>query len=365
MIEKNNINKNSVFKVLIAPLDWGLGHATRCIPLITAFIKVGAEVILAAEKDTKILLKEAFPNIQILELEGYRVKYQKKGSFKLKLLTQIPSILSSIKREEIWLEQIIKKHKIDIVVSDNRYGLNTSLAYTVFITHQLTILTGNKLLDILLQKVNYRFINKFNECWIPDVEENVNLSGKLSHPKKYPQTIIRYIGVLSRFKKISTPIINDFLFLISGPEPQRSIFEEQLITASENISGTKVFVRGKPGAEDSVNKNDNIFYNHLSSEKLNQLVSESEIVICRSGYSTIMDLSATSKKAILIPTPGQKEQEYLASYLNDKNGFIYLKSFNDLKVAIKDIKEREAPNAIASNVEEAVVNLFKNLNLKK
>lgn len=365
MIEKNNINKNSVFKVLIAPLDWGLGHATRCIPIISSFIKSGAEVLLAAENETKLILQEVFPNLVILDLEGYRVKYQRKGSFALKLFSQIPSILTSIKREKAWLEEIIKKHNIAIVISDNRYGLNSKNAYSIFITHQLSFLTGYKIIDVVLQKINYRFIKKFDECWIPDIKGNENLSGALSHPKKFPQAVIRYVGILSRFRKLSVPITNDFLFLISGPEPQRTIFEEQLIKASDNILGRKVFLRGKPGAEEIITKTGTVIFNHLSYEKLNQLISESEIVICRSGYSTIMDLSAASKKSILIPTPGQKEQEYLASYLNDKKGFVYLKSFNDLNKTIENIKEKSNPDVVPSFIDEAVNNLLEKLTRQK
>ena len=344
--------------MLVVPLDWGLGHATRCIPIIRSLIKNGAEVLLAAEKETKFLLSKEFPDLIILDIDGYRVKYQKSGSFALKLFTQIPSIISSIKKEKIWLSEVIKKHQIDIVISDNRYGLNNKMAHCIFITHQLSFITGNKLLDSLLQKINYGFISKFKECWIPDVKENNNLSGQLSHPKKFPETNIRYVGILSRFKKLTSQKKYDFLFLISGPEPQRSIFEQQLLNISKNISGNKVFVLGLPGIEEAVIKDGTTFYNHLPAEKLNEIISESEIIICRSGYSSIMDLSATGKKAILIPTAGQKEQKYLAKYLDNKNGFVYLKSLDDINLAIENIKGKAHPNNVSSFIDDAVVNLL-------
>ncbi|MEO5967836.1 MAG: glycosyltransferase [Ferruginibacter sp.] len=362
---KSNINKKTDFKVLVAPLDWGLGHATRCIPIIRSLINNGAEVLLAAEKETKLLLSKEFPDLIILNIEGYRVKYQKSGSFAIKLFTQIPGIISSIKKEKNWLSEVIKKHKIDIVISDNRYGLNNKMVHCIFITHQLSILTGNKLLDKILQKINYRFISKFNECWIPDVKENNNLSGLLSHPKKLPDTKIKYVGVLSRFIKLHSNIKNNFLFLISGPEPQRTIFEEQLIKVSKNILGNKIFVRGVPNSDELKINDETLFYNHLPAEKLNQLISESEIIVCRSGYSTIMDLSATGKKAILIPTPGQKEQEYLAKYLGNKNGFIFLQSLDNINGAIETIKGKDYPNEVSSFIEDAVVNLLREQTILK
>lgn len=361
MSEINNINKKSDFRALVVPLDWGLGHATRCIPIISTFIKSGINVIVAAERETKVLLEIEFPRLQILDIKGYRIKYQKKGSFNLKLISQIPSILKSIKNEKIWLDKIINEHNIDLVISDNRYGLVSKKAYCVFVTHQLNILTGNKVLNNLLKRINYFFIERFDECWIPDLKGKDNFSGILSHPDLFPKIKIRYVGILSRFKKFHTPKLYDFLFLISGPEPQRTVFENQIIESSKNISGNKIFVRGKPGSTELIESGNTQFFNHLSSEDLNKLILESDVIICRSGYSTIMDLATIGKKAILIPTNGQKEQEYLAEYLNNKNGFVFLNYIKELDYSIKRLSKSPPPKEIAPNLEQAITEILNDL----
>ncbi|MEO8772185.1 MAG: glycosyltransferase [Ferruginibacter sp.] len=312
----------------MAPLDWGLGHATRCIPLIKLLISLGAEVIIAAEGAVASLIQKEFPGIVILRLRGYKISYSSsKSFFFLKMFTQVPRILSVMKYEKEWLNHIISEHEIDAVISDNRFGFYTNKVPCVFITHQLFIQTGSDILDKQAQKINYRYINKFNECWVPDAEGNNNLAGKLSHPKKLPGIPVKWLGVLSRCKKTETQKKNDLLIMISGPEPQRSIFEKFLFPQLKNINGSIVFLRGLPAENDTLiaqNKNVTI-YNHLPAETLNEIIQQSKLVVARSGYSTVMDLASLKQKAILIPTAGQTEQEYLADYLKEKKLFFTVK----------------------------------------
>jgi len=175
-----------------------------------------------------------------------------------------------------------------------------------------------------LNKVNQQFISKYNELWIPDNEGPNNLSGELSHG---PNIKAKYLGVLSRFKRPETEIemVYDYLAIVSGPEPQKSIFEE-VIRRKLKISSLKcAMVRGVPGYSKLQIEEGLDVYDHLSAEKLNRLINQSKVVICRAGYSSIMDLYKLEKEAILIPTPGQTEQEYLAQYLNGRMGFTFLK----------------------------------------
>lgn len=306
----------------MAPLDWGLGHATRCVPIVKELLNAGFKVIIAAEGDQKILLQEEFPNLEIVYLKGYRLKY---GSTKLftilKIIIQIPKILISINRENKWLGNIINIKHLDAVIADNRFGLHNRKIISVFITHQLCIKTSlGKVADRLVQKMNYYFINRFNYCWVPDLAGEKNLAGALSHPVLQPRTEILYTGFLSRITKQPLPLTNQLLILLSGPEPQRSIFERLLLQQLNNYIHPVILVRGLPGAVDNISATPLLtIYNYLSGPALQRIINQSGIIISRSGYSTIMDVLPKGKKCILIPTPGQAEQEYLANYLAGTN----------------------------------------------
>lgn len=324
MIEDKKINKLSPKKlILVAPLDWGLGHATRCIPLINQLLLSGLDVLIAAEGATATLLQREFPQLFILHLTGYTVKYStQKKSLVLKLFAQLPKIFFAIYKEHKWLKKVIKKYKIDSVISDNRLGLYNKKISCVYITHQLSIITGSWFTQKIFRFIHYWFIKKYDECWVPDCKDN-GLAGALSHQLTFPENV-KYIGPLSRFNKISEAIIEyDLLILISGPEPQRSIFEKLLLNGLKKFNGTFLFVRGLPGCNQvhPYQHTSGKIINHISGNELNEVIQKSKIIISRSGYTTIMDLVKLQKKAIIIPTPGQTEQEYLANYLMKKNMF--------------------------------------------
>ena len=221
------------------------------------------------------------------------------------------------------MQNVIKEHGIDAVISDNRYGLYHPAIPSIFITHQLLIKTGfGKFADGLLQQFNYDFINRFTECWIPDEEGDSNLGGDLSHPDEKPEIPLKYLGPLSRFNNLPAESVEEthLLLLISGPEPQRSILEQLLIEQLSDYNDKVVFVRGLPGNTDQLETGDHIeVYDHLPAKELKQKFEQAHLVISRCGYSTVMDLAAMKKKCILIPTPGQTEQEYLATYLMQHN----------------------------------------------
>ena len=307
-------------KLLVAPLDWGLGHATRCVPVIRDLLDHNCEVWLAGEGAQEKLLREEFPLLSFLPLKGYRLKYGKSG-IAGKILLQIPSILKSIKEENKWLKEQVGKYGFDAVISDNRYGLYHENIFSLFITHQLCVKSPfGKWSEKKLQQWNYKFINRFKECWVPDENGDDNLAGELSHPVKLPSIPVKYIGPLSRFGKSNENEMKDhLLIIISGPEPQRAIFEDKIIDQLVNYPGTATIARGLPGENNIIPSTNSLrFYNHLSSAELNKEMMKAEYVIGRSGYSTIMDLAALKKKSILIPTPGQTEQEYLAKHLQKK-----------------------------------------------
>jgi hypothetical protein len=309
-------------RILVAPLDWGLGHATRCIPVIYELLNQNAEVWLAGEGAHEILLKREFPGLSFLYLRGYRVKYGNSRSGLLRsMFIQAPQILQAIKNENAWLKNAVEANHFDAVIADNRFGLYHSSVPCFFITHQLTIKTPfGKWSEKILQNRNYRFLKKFSECWIPDEEGENNLAGELSHPSMLPVPPVHYIGYLSRLKKTDVGEQKGRLFIsLSGPEPQRTAFENLIIRDIAHYRGKATIVRGLPGEADIIPSTSDIqFYNHLSAADMNNEIEKAEYLISRSGYSTIMDIAALRKKSILVATPGQSEQEYLANYLMKK-----------------------------------------------
>jgi len=311
-------------RILITPLDWGLGHATRCIPLIRELQKQNIEVFIGASGKIAHLLQTEFPEIKTIPLSGYGIRYSKNSRiFMFSILLQLPKILFAAWKENRQLKKIVDDYQIDAIISDNRLGCFHKNRPTVFITHQLQILTGNNFLDIVAMKANYFFIKQFSECWVPDTAGEINMAGLLSHPKKMPKIPVKYLGFLSRFKFQNSPVTIPLTILISGPEPQRTIFEQLVVKQSEIFEMSVFIIRGLPDSDTAlITSNKKLEYkNHLPAEELSLILQQSEIIIARSGYSTVMDLLSLQKKAILIPTPGQTEQEYLAKKLSAERLF--------------------------------------------
>lgn len=310
-------------RILFAPLDWGLGHASRCIPLIEECLLNGHEVIIAANQMISILLQKQFPTLRYLPLPGYNVTYSKrKWTLALEIVAQIPKIKKTIKSEHRWLQQVIEEYQLDLVISDNRYGLYTTKIPCVFITHQLQIqVPQSSIFQKWVNRINHQYITKFTTCFVPDYEVD-KMSGQLSN--KTGLANITYIGNLSRFTPTAQPQpVYDLLVLLSGPEPQRSLLENLLLDQIQHTNIKTYVVRGKPGSLDNPIVSTNItIVNHLGSTELQTVMTSSAMIVARSGYSTIMDLIKLNRRAILIPTPGQTEQEYLASYLAEKNWFM-------------------------------------------
>jgi uncharacterized protein (TIGR00661 family) len=314
--------------VFLAPLNWGLGHANRCIPVIRELIEKDDNVIVAGSPAHLQIFTHEFSEIKTVKIPFARVRFNGKKNLLLSFLCQMPGFLIQILREHYALKKIIKKYEIDLVISDNCYGLWNKNVYTIFITHQVNLMLPRyfKRLSNLANKINQWFIQHYDECWIPDIEANGGFSGKLSHGFLI-NVQIKYIGILSRFNNrnidIDTTNFGDgkrILFLISGPENQRTVFEQLIKNQIQYIPDDYEFtvVRGLPSEKPGNISN---WYNHLTSDELMKLIINADVIICRSGYSTIMDLIALQKTALLIPTPGQAEQEYLAGHLASKNIF--------------------------------------------
>ncbi|MCX6290402.1 MAG: glycosyltransferase [Bacteroidetes bacterium] len=309
-------------KILVAPLDWGLGHATRCIPIIQELLNQGEAVILAGEKNTESLLKKEFPMLEFIPLRGYRPSYSTVFPMWVMMMIQAPKFFFRIFLEHHELKKIIRRHQIDAVISDNRFGLWNPDIFSVFITHQVMIKCppALRLMEPFLYFINSLFIKQYDECWIPD--DDKNLSGDLSHRHKLPSNAV-YIGTLSRWKgKINHQREKKYevIGIVSGPEPHRSSLEKLFTEQFRNSKA--LIVGGKPGEkkETAIHENTTVV-SHLDSRELLEAVLASNLVVCRAGYSGIMDMVAIGMDAVLVPTPGQTEQLYLADYLCKRKFF--------------------------------------------
>ena len=321
--------------ILIAPLNWGLGHATRCIPIIRALQENNYIPIIASDGIALELLRKEFPNIQTLELPSYQIEYAKNGAnFKWKLIKNGPKMIRAILEEKKIIQNWVEKYAIDGIISDNRLGVFSKKIPSVFITHQLNVMTGNT--TWITSKIHQYIIKKYTECWVPDLSGTPNLTGKLGHIDN-PNLKSKYIGPLSRLQKKLLPKKYDLLVILSGPEPQRGMLEKHLKKEIVKYNGNVIFIEGNIEKEQKTTTIRNVtYYNFMNSTELEQAFNESEMVLCRSGYTTIMDLAQLRKKAFFIPTPGQYEQEYLAKKL-EKEGLAPYASQDDFK--IKDIEK--------------------------
>lgn len=313
--QNNNVFYNS--NIVIALLDWGLGHTTRIIPILRYLIEKKCNITIACTPEQKALLISEFAQVAYTPLEGYDIQYSKNSALtKISLGLQVPKILTKINRENKWLHGYLEQHRCDLVISDNRYGFFSTRCPSVFITHQLQIKTGlGKWLDRLVNYLNYRKIQRFSACWIPDFQHTPSLAGELSHPSSPPPFPVKYMGPLSRLLPCSpTPAPSRFvLVILSGPEPQRTIFETMLLQQAALLSEQFIVIRGLPAAANLPVCSSNVrIFNHLPSHTLNDFLCQARCVISRSGYTSIMDYCKLSVRAVLVPTPGQAEQEYLS-----------------------------------------------------
>ena len=339
--------------ILVTPLNWGIGHATRCIPIINKLISLGFNPIIASDGEALELLQKEFPSLKSIALPSYKIMYPKNGNFiKLKLIFDAPRILKTIKKETGIVKELIQSENIIGIISDNRFGVRSDKVPSVFIAHQLNVLSGST--TFLSSKIHQKLINKFDECWIPDVSTENSLAKKMSHSDKVINQ--KNIGFLSRFKKKNIEKKYDLLILLSGVEPLRSQLENKLLSELKNYIGEVLFVRGIIEKQQHKTENNNITtYNYLLSDELQIAINESDLVIARSGYSTVMDLAVLSKKAFFIPTTGQYEQEYLAKRM-EKLMIAPYSSKNKFKIEMLD----EVKNYVGfdENISEVKSELF-------
>ncbi|HNL37556.1 MAG TPA: glycosyltransferase [Saprospiraceae bacterium] len=310
-------------RILVAPLNWGLGHASRCIPLIKTLHQLGAEVILASDGAALQLLRAEFPDMPSFALPSYRIHYRT-ANMVWNIAQQLPRILYAIRAEHQTTARLVREHGINGIISDNRYGCFSSKASSVMLTHQLKLrVPGPRALEWSVNALLGKALARFDAVWVPDYEGAQNLSGELAHTADPVHRRLSFIGPLTRMRHAEREQEYDVAVVLSGPEPQRTILEQRLMEQALGLPHRFIFIQGKTKSRKHHYAADNVeVVSYLTSRELNDALSASEVIVCRSGYSSIMDLAALGKKAILIPTPGQTEQEYLAEFFSTRN--IYL-----------------------------------------
>lgn len=305
--------------IFISPLDWGFGHSTRCVPIISNLLKTN-KVIIGVTDVNKQFFELYFPDIQKINVPSYGIKYSKLLPVWLKILFQFSKIKSVIRQEQKLLEKIVIENSIDVVISDNRFGLYNKQTENIFITHQIKIVSP--FFSEYVTKINLNYIHNFSRVWVPDHKNrSERLSGKLSDSDavKIP---VDYIGPQSALSTFDLNTLrlerSDYLILLSGVEPQRTILENSLIDKFKFSNEKITLVRGSDTEVKLENKNISVI-NFAYGAELKDLILNAETIICRSGYSTLMDVNFLKKeKLILVPTPGQTEQKYLAQYWKEK-----------------------------------------------
>lgn len=302
--------------VLVAALDWGLGHATRCIPIIKLLQQRDVTIILGSSGRAAQLWKDEFPELEHIELPAYNPSYPADGNMVWHMALQSKRLLGVIKEERNLLPELIKQLGITHVISDSRFGLSSPSIPSVFITHQVNIRMPGimRAFEPLINHKNHGYINDFTRCWIPDWPAVPNLSGDLGHGPAITKKKYRYIGPLSRMTADEKAVKQEYslVAICSGPEPQRTIFEKVLREQMPSIPGRKLIIMGKPEEGKTIRNEGGIeVVGHMDSQAMGVAMEQAKTIICRSGYSTLMDLNALGLKAILVPTPGQTEQMYL------------------------------------------------------
>lgn len=322
-------------KILVAPLNWGLGHATRCIPIIRHYLKQGDEVILGGDGDSLRLLQRTFPTLRCIDLPSLELRYTTNAQQRGFYLRAIWALMRFTIADHYYLRQALAIEHFDGIISDNRFGCFSRNVRSVYITHQLYPVLPKRLrwLQPLARALHACIYKRYAEVWVPDyADPSHNLSGELSHGGRFDRRA-KYIGPLSRFAPIDTmphnttpfyttlpnPTSYTHLALLSGLEPQRSIFEKEILQRYEHSSENLLLVRGKISEpKTTIHKGNITIVPSISDTDLIHATKNTHKIIARSGYSTIMDLEALGvlHKAEFYPTPGQSEQEYLYAYLS-------------------------------------------------
>jgi uncharacterized protein (TIGR00661 family) len=353
-------------KIIYGVCSWGLGHATRSLPVIRKLIKEGEELtIISHGRSLQLLKDELGEGLDYIEIPDYPMLLSKNSrQFMAKSVIYWPAFLKRMRKGWKSLKKILETKKCNCIFSDARYEIYNRHIPSYFMSHQMRIMNPLRIgmFERGSELFNSFFFRRYAGVIVPDYKED-SLSGDLSHNlKRIDESKLNYIGVLSDFEKKKVKKDIDYLISISGPEPQRTIFEKKILSQIDQLSGKIVVTLGKTENKDKFRKKDVETYSFLSKEERQNFLNRSNMVISRSGYSTILDLAVIGTKALMVPTPGQIEQEYLGWYHNKKNTFY---SINQEKINLKEnIKKAKKTTGINKKceVEKSVEKIIEIIN---
>jgi UDP:flavonoid glycosyltransferase YjiC (YdhE family) len=314
--------------VLVSPLNWGLGHATRDIPVIRSLLAHGHEVTIAGCGNALAALQQEFPDCRFLTFPDYSIPLSADNFFLARFVASFPRLLNGVAEERRNLARLLSQDRYDLILSDNRLGVYSGTIPSLFITHQLHfhlpwIAWPAELSGI---PVNSYLHGKFDRVIVPDNPPGPgSLAGKLSRADTaLTRSRAYYAGILTSTRKREIPRDLDYLVLISGPEPQRTGLEKRLLPAARDLEGSVAVLLGSPNRA-GMDEHDGRWsvQAYASTAEKELLMNRATCIVCRSGYTTMMELAELGKQsALLIPTPGQPEQEYLAGYY-ERNGWFH------------------------------------------
>jgi len=342
-------------QLLVTVLDWGMGHATRTLPLVEHAVSLRSTVHVASKGTALACFAPPLhaPHLHFHAKPGPDITYSKRGNF-VRIASQIPSFLAHIRQERRWAEAFVRTHGVRAVLSDNCYGCAVPGVPSVLVSHQLQ-LPVPALLEGAARAAVARWAAAFDALWVPDIEPGEgSLSGALADAHVHPHTA--YVGVLSRLAPhavqrslgdVPKPRTWVKVGMVSGVEPHRSLMEKALRAWMAGTEGPCLVVAGKPGGGVHVDGNVTTWCDPTDTE-LAHALQEAETVVCRSGYSSQLDLAALGVRAILVPTPGQPEQEFLAQLWAQRFGFTTVRQ--------RDLEAGRLPERATGAVPPTVAN---------
>jgi uncharacterized protein (TIGR00661 family) len=306
-------------KILFAVSSWGLGHATRDLVLIQALLQQGHQVtVISTGRALTLLQRELGDQCEFIDWpDGPKPLAASETLAYAKFTLALPLLLRSILVEHQTLQELLATRKFDRIVSDFRYGIYSSKVPTYLISHGLRLIAPNRnpTIELAFELFNARWFEPMRRILVPDFE-TPSLAGDLCHNLRFfDADKLEYIGILSSICQRDVEQDISYFISVSGPEPQRSIFERMVLRQAASLPGRVVVALGRPEEDTKPRIVGSVeVYNYLDRRRQEEMMNRAQVVVTRSGYTTLMELTELQKRALLVPTPGQTEQTYLARY---------------------------------------------------
>lgn len=307
-------------KILFAVHDWGLGHATRDLPLIRGLAASGHRVwVLSTGRALQLLQGELGEACEYVRLQDIPKPLGRRPFwFYVRMSLSLPVVFWTFHRERRLVDALVAEHGFDRIVSDSRYGVCSPSVPSFYLVHSLRqIIPGRpKRLEKMVEAAQKLMWRRAVKLLIPDEEED-GLAGDLCHDLACSwEGRLEYIGVLASVRRRDVPQDVDHFISVSGAEPQRTMFERLVLSQASSLPGRVIVALGRPEAGAAVSDGGRVqVHAFMARAEQEEMMNRARLVISRSGYTTLMELAELRRRALLVPTVGQSEQEYLAERL--------------------------------------------------